>query len=77
MSFFSWLNNRTKTQTPQGRVHRPAAPPQFRPRLEALEGRDVPSTLTVTSPHDNGPHSLRAAIVAASANDVKIGRAHV
>jgi hypothetical protein len=41
----------------------------FRPRLEALEDRWLPSTLTVTSPRDNGTHSLRAAIAAAQSGD--------
>jgi hypothetical protein len=45
---------------------RPSA--RFRPRLEALEGRDVPSTLTVTSAADSGPGSLRAEIAAAKNN---------
>jgi hypothetical protein len=35
---------------------------RFRPRLEPLEGRDVPSTLTVTNNHDAGAGSLRDAI---------------
>src|SRR5438094_624309 len=38
----------------------------FRPRLELLEGRDVPSTLTVTNNHDSGAGSLRATIAAAT-----------
>jgi hypothetical protein len=42
---------------------------RFRPRLEVLEGRDVPSTLTVTSVADSGPGSLRAEIAAASSGD--------
>ena len=44
--------------------------PAFRPRLEALEGRCVPGTLTVTSPKDHGPGTLRAEIAAANTNDV-------
>jgi hypothetical protein len=44
MSLFSWLRNRTSARPPRGRAqHRPAAP-RFRPRLEALEGRALPST---------------------------------
>jgi hypothetical protein len=39
------------------------------PRLEALEGRAVPSTLTVTSGADSGTGSLRAAIAAARGGD--------
>src|SRR5262249_31558563 len=41
----------------------------FRPQLEALEGRDVPSTLTVTNNLDNGSGSLRAEIAAAKNGD--------
>jgi hypothetical protein len=41
----------------------------FLPRLEFLEDRTVPSTLTVTSPADSGPGSLRAAIGAAHDGD--------
>jgi predicted outer membrane repeat protein len=37
------------------------------PRLEALEDRWLPSTLTVTSLADSGPGTLRAAILAADA----------
>jgi hypothetical protein len=49
MWFSSWLRNRKSNRSTQGRAqHRPAAP-RFQPRLEALEGRDVPSTLVVTN----------------------------
>src|SRR5690349_11686236 len=37
-------------------------------RLEPLEGRDVPSTFTVTTLADAGPGSLRAALAAATAH---------
>ena len=40
-----------------------------RMRLEPLEGRDVPSTLTVTNANDGGAGSLRAAIAAARSGD--------
>jgi hypothetical protein len=44
MSLFPWLQNRTSGRPPGGRAqHRPAAP-RFRPRLEALEDRTLPST---------------------------------
>src|SRR6516165_2036457 len=69
MTFYSWRRSRTSTQSPRGRAqHRPLAP-RFRPRLEALEGRWVPSTLTVTNNLDSGPGSLRAEITGAQNND--------
>ncbi len=71
MSFFSWLrngNDSAAVKRPGG--HRPARKPAaFRPRLEALEGRDVPSTLTVLNNLDSGKGSLRDAIVHANKND--------
>ena len=51
MSFFSWLR------------HRPANRALFRPRLEGLEDRALPSTtLTVSSLADSGKDTLRSAI---------------
>ena len=41
----------------------------FVPRLETLEDRRCPSTLTVRTAADNGLGSLRAAIAAAAAGD--------
>jgi hypothetical protein len=41
----------------------------FRPRLEALEDRWLPSTLTVTSIKDSGAGSLRAEVAAAHSGD--------
>jgi hypothetical protein len=69
MSFLSWMQSRTSTRAPRGRrQHRPAAP-RFRPQLETLEDRWLPSTLTVTSAADSGPGSLRADITAANPGD--------
>ena len=67
MFLSSWLRSRHPSDAGRhGRARvKPAA---FRPRLEALEGRDVPSTLTVTNTNDSGPGSLRAEIAAAKTN---------
>jgi hypothetical protein len=63
----SWLHNRTPARNPKPRANRPTA---FRPRLEALEGRDVPSTLTVTNNLDDGSKgSLRYEIASAHNKD--------
>src|SRR5262249_50005547 len=50
---------------PPSRRKTPTARPTFRPVLEALENRWVPSTLTVTNNLDSGAGSLRAEIAAA------------
>jgi hypothetical protein len=69
MSFFSSLRNQSSTRNRQGPgQHRPLAP-RFRPRLEALEGRWLPSTLTVTNNLDSGAGSVRAEIAAAKSGD--------
>jgi hypothetical protein len=69
MPLFSWLLERM-TCRPQTR-RAPARTPTrvFRPRVEVLEGRDVPSTLTVTDNLDSGAGSLRAEIAAANPGD--------
>ena len=59
---FSFLTRR------QGRRRQPQ-PYRFRPRLEALEGRALPSTLTVTNTLDSGAGSLRDTIAAAASGD--------
>src|SRR5262245_2893705 len=71
MSFISWLRNRNRSQAgDRGRTcggrHKPAP---FRPRLEALENRWLPSTLTVLNNLDSGAGSLRAEIAAAASGD--------
>src|SRR5262249_7379048 len=69
MGFSSWLGKRQRS-SPSGRRHRsPGKRPTFRPRLEALEDRWLPSQagLTVNSLADSGPGTLRAAIQAADA----------
>ena len=69
MSFFSWLRNRTSTRAPHGARHKGPMAPRFRPRLEALEDRWLPSTLTVMNNQDSGVGSLRADIAAAQSGD--------
>ncbi len=49
--------------------HRNSAPPRFVPRLELLEDRIVPSTLTVLNNFDSGVGSLRDTIAAATSGD--------
>src|SRR5262249_50333522 len=69
MQLFSWLRQQ-KTRQPQNRrspARRPA--PGFRPRLEALEDRSLPSTLTVVNNLDSGAGSLRGEIAAANPGD--------
>jgi hypothetical protein len=65
MSFVSWLRSRTSIRSSQRRPQ-----PCFRPQLEALEDRCLPSTLIVRNVHDHGPGSLRAEIAAAKTGDV-------
>ena len=74
MFFSSWL--RTRTPPGASEVRRTSKPARrqaaFRPRLEALEGRDVPSTLTVTNTLDTGfagDGSLPGEIAAAQSGD--------
>jgi predicted outer membrane repeat protein len=75
MSFTRWLRNwrspwhlgTTAGKRRQAGRSRPAA--CFRPRLEALEDRLTPSTLTVLNNLDSGAGSLRAEITAAHKGD--------
>src|SRR5262249_34533694 len=65
-----WLSNRLGlSRRPASRMKTPAARPRFRPMLEGLEQRWVPSTLTVQNNQDSGPGSLRAQIAAAHNGD--------
>ena len=63
MLFTLWPRKRAPRSKPAGRHA------TFRPQLEALEGRDVPSTLTVTTNLDYGPGSLRYEISQANTGD--------
>jgi hypothetical protein len=71
MWFSSWLANRNPSQAGTcGRA--PGAlrkRPIFRPRLETLEDRWLPTTWTVMTTADSGPGSLRADIAVAKAGD--------
>jgi len=67
MWFSSWLGKRQRS-APSGRSHAsPHKRSSYRPRLEALEDRWLPSqvSLTVSSLADSGPGTLRAAILTA------------
>src|SRR5262245_1477811 len=69
MQLLSWLSARM-TCRPQTRRAPARKPTQlFRPRVEVLEGRDLPSTLTVLNNLDSGAGSLRAEIAAAKSKD--------
>src|SRR5438874_10567770 len=52
----------------KGRVMPLSSRRAFRPWLESLEGRHLPSTFLVTTTADAGPGSLRQAITDANAN---------
>jgi hypothetical protein len=74
MSLFTWLQHRTRRFAGQrkGAHSSPRRQTTFRPRLEVLEGREVPSTLTVTNNRDTGiagDGSLRGEITAAQNGD--------
>ena len=70
MGFSSWLRIPTSIRAPWTRAQGRPTPPRFRPHLEALEGRDVPSTLTVANNLDNGSvGSLRYEIGQAKKGD--------
>jgi hypothetical protein len=70
MSFISWLLDWTSIHAPRSRAQRQAAAPRCQLQLEVLEGRDVPSTLTVTTASGNFvPGSLPYEIAAAQSGD--------
>jgi hypothetical protein len=64
MSLADWLRSGKRQSPPRKR-------PAFRPSLEVLEDRCVPSanTLTVTNLYDSGPGSLRYEIAQATSKD--------
>ena len=70
MSFTSWLPEcLRRSSRPASRRKASASQPPFRPMLEALEERRVPSTLAVTKNLDSGAGSLRAEIALAHNGD--------
>src|SRR5438105_616173 len=73
MWFSSWIRKLGSVPgLPQARPGRRApyqrAVARYRPRLEALEDRLVPSTINVTTTADGVPGSLRAAIIQANSS---------
>ena len=71
MLFFSWLGKRTSRQSTKRQPRKRTA--CFRPRVEAMEGRTLPSTFTVNTTLDvvdpnDGKLSLREAITRANNN---------
>jgi predicted outer membrane repeat protein len=75
MWLFPWMSSATGNRLSANcvRFTKPKAsrpkPSRFRPRLEALEDRWLPSTLTVLNTNDSGAGSLRAEIAAAQSGD--------
>ncbi len=69
MLFLSWLRQRMGAETRTGRNRRHQPRPRIRLRLEVLEDRCLPSTLTVLNTNDDGVDSLRADLAAAHSGD--------
>jgi parallel beta-helix repeat protein len=69
MVFSTWLRNHSGKRAPRGQAPPRPTALRFRPQLEALEDRWVPSTLTVTNNLDSGAGSLRAEVAAAHNGD--------
>jgi hypothetical protein len=70
--FLPWLRKPTSLWNTARRASRPYQAPgrlSYRPRLEALEDRWLPRTLTVLNTNDSGPGSLRAEIAASQSGD--------
>src|SRR5207253_5347924 len=64
------LRRRASSRRRQQTYLKPARQGQsFVPRIELLEDRTVPSTLTVTNPADSGDGSLRAVIATTHSGD--------
>jgi hypothetical protein len=72
LSLCNWLkplSRRSAVCRRRPRRHERSLRTRLVPRLEVLEDRTVPSTLTVTSAADSGTGSLRAEIAAAQSGD--------
>jgi hypothetical protein len=69
MQLFSWLHQRMSARSQTRRTPARKPGPRFRPHVEILEDRYVPSTLTVVNNSDSGAGSLRAEIGAANPGD--------
>src|SRR5262249_48192798 len=67
MGFTSWLGKRQPSA--RSRCGSPSKRPRYRLRLEALEDRWLPSTLTVLNNLDSGGGSLRGEIAIAASGD--------
>jgi predicted outer membrane repeat protein len=65
MQLFAWLRQPVDGRRHRAPSHKPHPAYRFRPWLEALEDRCLPSTLTVLNNADSGTGSLRAEIAAA------------
>ena len=69
----TWLRKGKSPWDTARRASRPPGAPRgipCRPRLETLEDRRLPSTLTVLNTSDSGPGSLRAEIASAQPGDI-------
>jgi hypothetical protein len=69
MQLFSWLHQRMTGRPHTRRTSARKPRRRFRPQLDALEDRWMPSTMTVTSLADHGHGTLRAEIAAAHSGD--------
>jgi hypothetical protein len=69
MSFISWLRERTRTASPPDRARRRPAARAFRPQLEPLEDRSLPSTYYAATASDLIA-DVRAANKAGGANTI-------
>jgi hypothetical protein len=74
LSLWNWLKplqRQAKVCRRRRRRHDRTGQARIVPRMEGLEDRSVPSTLTVTSADDDGSGgTLRAAIAAANRGDI-------